>query len=79
MGYHGVSHPETQSAETIRGSMELSPQASQTGTLFIKGTRFTQLLQTSKDFLSQKKGPEEGHVLRPPPLSQQTICFASSQ
>lgn len=40
------------------------------GTLLIKVTRLIQLLQTSEDFLSQKKGREEGHVLRPPPPSQ---------
>lgn len=51
--------------------MELSPHSERKGTLLIKVTRLIQLLQTSKDFLSQKKGREEGHVLRPPPLSQE--------
>lgn len=37
--------------------------------LLIKVTRFTQLLQMSKDFLSQKKSLEEGRVLQPPPGS----------
>lgn len=59
--------------------MELSPHRERNGTLLIKVTRFIQLLQTSKDFLSQKKSREEGHVLRPPPVSQSTICFASSK
>lgn len=65
-----VTHPGTQSTETIRGSAALSPRASQRGSPLIKGTRFTQSLQTSEDFLSQKKGPQEGHALQPHPVSQ---------
>lgn len=65
-----VTYPGTQSTETIRGSTALSPHASQMGSPLIKGTRFVQLLQTSKDFLSQEKGPQEGHVLQPHPVSQ---------
>lgn len=35
--------------------MELSPHRELNGTLLIKGTRFIQLPQTSKDFLSRRK------------------------
>lgn len=70
-----VTYSGTQSAETMGGSVVLSPQPSKRGALLIKGTRFIQLLQTSKDFLSQKKDPQEGHVLQPHPVSQKCLLL----
>jgi hypothetical protein len=55
--------------------MALSPRPSKRGAPLIKGTGFIQLLQTSKDFLSQKKDPQEGHVLQPHPVSQKCLLL----
>lgn len=69
-----VTHSGTQSAKTMGGSVAaLSPEPAKRRAPLIKGTRFTQLLQTSKDFLSQKKDPQEGHVLQPHPVSQKCL------
>lgn len=65
-----VTHSGARSAETMGGNVAISPQPAKRGAPLIKGTRFIQLLQTSKDFLSQKKDPQEGHVLQPHPASQ---------
>lgn len=68
-GPHAEMHKREQSQEVWR-----LPASRATRTLLITVTRFIQLLQTSKDFLSQKKGREEGHVLRPLPRARRAAA-----